>query len=170
MTSATLPIFEGARITIWRLTCICVGDDRRGNRTELEKLAARLRLSVEFTGEVSKDEVNRYINQSKIGVMCSRLDAAPRAIMEYMAADVPVLVNSELLSGARYVGRGGGLVRSPEDFHLGIAELLEAYQSYTPRSHYLEHYSFEKVTARFLEILEQAGFFTSTLYNRRKER
>jgi len=146
-----------ARLKDRQLSCVCVGDDRKGNRAELEKLAADLNLSVHFTGEVPKEEVNRYVNQSKIGVMCAKLDAAPRTILEYMAADVPVLVNSELLAGARYVTPGTGLIRSPEDFHLGMAELLDTYQNYSPRACYLQHFSFEKVMAKFIGILEQAG-------------
>jgi glycosyltransferase involved in cell wall biosynthesis len=146
-----------AKLQDRKLTCVCVGDDRKGNRAELEEMAGELNLSVHFTGEVSKDEVNRYINQSRIGVMCAKLDAAPRAILEYMAADVPVLANSELLAGARYVGAKAGLVKSPEEFHLGIAEILDNYQNYSPRAYFLEHYSFEKVMAKFAGILRQAG-------------
>jgi len=139
------------------LQCVCVGDDRKGYRVELEKMARELGLSVHFTGEVPKEEVNHYINQSKIGVMCAVLDAVPRAILEYLAADVPVLVNAELWAGARYVGPGAGLVKPPEEFHLGLANLLDHYQDYTPRAYYLQHFSFEKVMAKFLQILQQAG-------------
>ena len=101
--------------------------------------------------------MNRYVNQSRIGVMCARRDAAPRVVLEYMAADVPVLVNSELMAGTRYVGRSAGLVRSPEEFHLGIAEILDDYESFSPRAHLLAHYNRDKVAARFLSILDEAG-------------
>lgn len=141
-----------------KLSCVCVGDDRKGNRAELERLAAELQIDAHFTGEVSKEEVNQIINQSRVGVMCSELDAAPRAILEYMAADVPVLVNARLLAGARYVGPGAGLVKSPEEFHLGLAELLDHLPGYSPRAYLLEHYSFEKVMAKFLAILNEAEF------------
>lgn len=148
-----------AKLKERRLTCVCVGDDRKGNRAELEHLAARLRLDVHFTGEVPKQEVNRYINQSKVGVMCAVLDAAPRAILEYMAADVPVLVNAGLWAGARYVGPGAGLVKPAEEFHLGLAELLDDWQSYSPRAYLLQHYSFETVMAKFLSAVQQAGLW-----------
>ncbi len=146
-----------AKLPDRKLTCICVGDDRKGNREELEKLIAELNLNVHFTGEVPKAEVNRYVNQSKIGVMPAVLDAAPRAILEYMAADVPVLVNSKLWAGSRYVGPGAGLVKAPEEFHLGLAELLDNFQSYSPRRFLLQNYSLEKVMAKFIEILERSG-------------
>ena len=146
-----------AKLSDRKLSCVCIGDDRKGNRAELEKLAGELNLTVHFTGEVSKEEVNRYINQSKIGVMCATLDAAPRAILEYLAADVPVLVNAELWAGSRYVGPTAGLVKAPEEFHLGLAALLDNRRNYSPRAHLLQHYSFEPVMAKFLAILRQAS-------------
>lgn len=140
------------------LTCMCLGGERTNARAGLERMVADLKLSVQFIGEVPYREVNRYINRCKIGVICSKKDAAPRALLEYMAADVPVLVNSELSAGARYVGAKAGLVRAPEAFHHGIMELLANYRRYAPRAHYLEHFSSEKVVPRFIGILEQAGY------------
>ncbi len=151
-----------AKVKDRKLSCVCVGDDRKGNRAELEKLAAALEINVHFTGEVSKAEVNRYVNQSKIGVMCTVLDAAPRAILEYLAADVPVLVNAELWAGARYVGPAAGLVKSPEEFHLGLAELVENFRSYSPRAYLLQSYSFEKVMNRLVNTLLQAGLSSAS--------
>ncbi len=146
-----------AKLPERNLTCVCVGDDRRGNREELERLAADLKLSVHFTGEVLKEEVNYYINQARMGVMCSVMDAVPRAILEYMAADVPVLVNEYLVAGTRYVGPQAGLVKKPEEFHHGIAEILDNLPRYSPRAHYLKHYSFEKIMGKFIGILRAAG-------------
>jgi len=145
-----------AKLNGRRLRCVCVGDDRKGIREPLEQLAAELNLDVQFTGEVSKAEVNRYVNQSKIGVMCAQFDAVPRVILEYMAAGVPVLANAELLAGKRYINARTGLIKSPEEFHLGLAELVAQHQKYSPRDYYLEHYSFEKVMEKFVGILRQA--------------
>lgn len=146
-----------AKLPERKLTCVCVGDDRRGYRAELEKLVAELNLSVHFTGEVLKEDVNFYVNQSRVGVMCSVMDAVPRAILEYMAADVPVLVNGHLVSGKRYLGPQAGLVKPPEEFHLGLAEILDDPSRFAPRAHFLSHYSFEKVMAKFIGILRAAG-------------
>lgn len=139
------------------LTCVCIGADRNGRQAELEKMAVDLHLNVIFAGEVSKEEVNRYVNQSKIGVMCAVRDAAPRAILEYMAANVPVLVNAELLAGTRYVVPGTGIVCPPDEFHLGMRELFETYNTCAPRERYLEHFSASRAIAKFIEILTHAG-------------
>jgi glycosyltransferase involved in cell wall biosynthesis len=146
-----------ARLDRSELRCVCVGDDRDGNRRVLERLAADLKLAVEFTGDQEQEEVNRYVNRSRIGVVCSRRDAAPRVMLEYMAADVPALVSSELTAGARYVGGAAGLICPPEQFHLGIAELLGHLDRYSPRACYLAHYSIDHVVERFVQILSNAG-------------
>lgn len=149
-----------ARLNRPALRCVCVGEDRNGNRATLEQLAADLNLQVHFTGEVGPEEVNRYINSSRVGVMCSgrdAKDAAPRALLEYMAADVPVLVNSELPAGARYVGPTAGLVCPPDQFDAGLARLLENSDRYFPREHYIAHYSVDRVVERFVDSLSRAG-------------
>lgn len=146
-----------AKLPERKLSCLCVGDDRRGYRAELERLAAELKLDVHFTGEVLKEDVNYYINQARLGVMCSVMDAVPRAILEYMAADVPVLANAYLVAGTRYVGPQAGLVKRPEEFHLGMAEILDNLPRFSPRAYYLKHYSFEKVMSKFVALLRAAG-------------
>ncbi|MDQ7065575.1 MAG: glycosyltransferase family 4 protein, partial [candidate division KSB1 bacterium] len=90
-----------ARLKDRRLSCVCIGDDRKGHQAELEKMVQDMGLNVTFLGEIPKEKVNEVVNQSRMGVMCSVLDAAPRAILEYMAADVPVLVNRDLWAGSR---------------------------------------------------------------------
>ncbi len=157
-------LFEAiSRVKDRTLTCVCVGGDLKGNRESWDRLAplqqmvADLGLSVHFTGPVSAQEVNRYINLSKIGVMCSIVDAAPRAMLEYMAADVPVLVSSGMLAGARYLGPAAGVVAAPKEFHLGMTTLLDNRKNYSPRAYLLQNYSFEKVIAKCITILRQAG-------------
>jgi glycosyltransferase involved in cell wall biosynthesis len=136
---------------------VCVGEDRKGYQADLERLASDLGLDVDFAGERDARDVNLYINRSRIGVMCSERDAAPRAILEYMAAGVPVLVNAELMAGARYVGPWAGLVRAPEKFHEGLRELLEDPGRYSPRAHYLAGFSTDQVVSRFVDTLAAAG-------------
>jgi glycosyltransferase involved in cell wall biosynthesis len=146
-----------AKLPERRLSCVCVGGRPNDNRAELERLVAELGVRVHFTGEARKTEVNEWVNKSRIGVICSKRDSAPRVMLEYMAADVPVLVNAELRAGLRYVGPEAGLVCPPEEFHLGIAQLLDHLDAYSPRAYLLGHYSREQVVARFAGILERAG-------------
>jgi glycosyltransferase involved in cell wall biosynthesis len=140
------------------LSAVCLGRDNKGYQRELEALAAALGVSVTFIGLVDKEELNRYVNKSRIGVMCSVRDAAPRVVLEYMAANVPVLCSSELRAGTRYVGEEAGLVRAPEDFARGIEEILDHPERFSPRAYFLEHFSRERAVARFVALLREAGF------------
>lgn len=146
-----------AKVTSRKLTAVCLGGDYKGGRARLERLVDKLGVSVEFTGELRKPEVNAQVNRSRIGVIAAKRDAAPRIILEYMASGVPLLVNAELRAGTRYAGAEAGLLRSPEEFHLGIEEILDNYDRFSPRRYFLEHFSREQVISKFLGILEDAG-------------
>lgn len=146
-----------AKLADRRLRCVCVGGRHGDNLAALRELAEQLDVRVDFTGEASKVEVNAYVNKSRIGVIASKRDSAPRAMLEYMAADVPVLVNAELRAGLRYVGPKAGLICPPEEFDQGIVQMLGNLDAYSPRAHFLEHYSRERVVAKFAGILQRAG-------------
>ena len=74
-----------------------------------------------FADEVSKEQVNEIVNRSRVGIMAAEKDAAPRVILEYLAANVPVVVNAELRAapatsmrlGYRRAARPAGTKRSP---------------------------------------------------------
>jgi glycosyltransferase involved in cell wall biosynthesis len=147
-----------ARLKERNLSAVCVGPDYEGRRAHLERLARELGVQVEFTGEVSRPEVNSLINRSRAGVVCAKRDGAPRIIFEYMAANVPSVVHAGLTAGARYIDERAGLLRAPEEFHLGIEEVLDHPDRFSPRAFLLQHYSREQVLSKFLGILEEAGF------------
>ena len=138
-----------------KLKCVFVGRDDKDIQSTLEALATELGVDATFAGNVTPDEVNRYMNQSRMGVICSEEDAVPRAMLEYMAADIPVMVNSRLRVGTRYVGPKAGLLREAQDFASGIEEILDDPGRFRPREHLLENFSREKVCGRFLSLVEE---------------
>ena len=140
-----------------RVSCVLIGGDRENYQAELESLAADLDIDARFAGEVDEHEVNNYVNRSRIGVMLSEKDAAPRVTLEYLAANVPVLINSELRAGARYVNQRSGAVLPPDRLHEGLAQILDNHADYSPRTEYLARFSREKVVSRFAEIPQDAG-------------
>jgi len=146
-----------AKLADRRLRCVCVGGRSGDNSAALRELAGDLGIDVEFTGAASKVEVNACVNKSRIGVIASKRDSAPRAMLEYMATGVPVLVNAELRAGLRYVGPQAGLICPPDAFDRGIAEMLDNLAAYAPRAHFLEHYSRERVVDRLVAVLQRAG-------------
>jgi glycosyltransferase involved in cell wall biosynthesis len=140
-----------------KLSGLLVGQDHPGRRQALSDSAAAWGVPLHFSGEVTKAEVNVLINASRIGAMCSRSDAAPRALLEYMAADVPVLVASDLRAGTRYVTAEAGLIRDPEQLHEGIIEILENYDRFSPRASFLERFNKDAVIRTILAIFEDVG-------------
>lgn len=151
-------LFEAmAKLKERNLSCVCVGSDVEDTRAGLEQLADELGISVTFVGQVPKSDVNRYVNESRIGVMCSERDTAPRALLEYLATDIPVVVNARLRAGLQYVGSEAGVVSEPESFHEGIAHVLDNLDSYTPREYLLKHFSARRAVQRFVEIMQEAG-------------
>ena len=145
-----------SRIRDRNLTVVLVGSDQWDLQQYLEPLSRDAGVETEFTGELPANDVNLVINQSRLGVVCDQFDAVPRAMLEYMAADIPVLVNEEMRAGTRYVGIGAGLVRPPEGFHRGVTEILDRLDDYRPRDHLIEFYSREKVVEKFWAILGEA--------------
>jgi glycosyltransferase involved in cell wall biosynthesis len=152
-----LVLEQVARLLPRRVSVLFVGGDRDGTRARLRSRAQDLGLDVTFVDEVGKAEVNEHVNRSRIGVMAAEKDAAPRVILEYLAADVPVVVNAELRAGTRYVDHRSGLTLRPERMHEGIAQILDHPDAYTPRMSYLERFSKDRVIERFVSILRGAG-------------
>lgn len=146
-----------ARINQRNLRAVCVGRDYESRMAELESMARGLGVQVEFTGEIPRSDVNAIVNRSRIGVVCAKRDGAPRIIFEYMAANVPSLVHAKLTAGTRYVDERVGVLRLPEEFHLGIEQILDNPNRFSPRAFLLEHYSREQVLSKFVHILEDAG-------------
>lgn len=142
-----------ARLPDRRLKCICIGEDLKQQRKNLEETARQLDVDVVFSGKLSRTEVNAYVNRSRMGVICSEDDSVPRAMLEYLAANTPVLVNEKLRAGTRYIGHEAGRVQSPETFHLGIEYVLDNLDSFAPRAFLLQHFSKDKVCKKFVQLL-----------------
>lgn len=135
------------------LSVVLIGSDDNECRQFLEKRAVDAGVNTFFAGCVPPHRVNELINQSRMGVICDQYDAVPRAMLEYMAADVPVLVNADMRAGSRYVGPRAGLVRSPDQFHEGIIEILENPDRFHPRDYLIENYSQDKVLEKLWTFL-----------------
>jgi glycosyltransferase involved in cell wall biosynthesis len=137
------------------LTVALIGSNENQLQEFLEPLALQSGAQIFFTGFASQEHVNELINQSKMGVICDKYDAVPRAMLEYMAADIPVLVNEDMRVGARYIGPKAGLIRPPERFHEGIAEILEHLARFSPRVYLLENFSRDLVVQKFFGIVTE---------------
>ncbi|NTJ43896.1 glycosyltransferase family 4 protein [Agrobacterium larrymoorei] len=137
--------------TTLRTVCVCgygeMADD-------LRRQAFELNIHVDFIGPpgVPFEEVNRLMNQSRIGVVCGVDDGAPAIITEYMLAGIPVLANSALRCGLQYISDATGRTASEDDFHLGILDLLDRCEALSPRDHVLQHWTWPHTIKRFAQL------------------
>jgi glycosyltransferase involved in cell wall biosynthesis len=102
---------------------------------ELRARALNLQINVDFIGPpgVSFNEVNRLMNQARMGVVCGVDDGAPAIVTEYMLAGLPVLANSALCCGLQYITPETGRVSSADAFDKGILDMLGSLSAFSPR-------------------------------------
>lgn len=129
-------------------------------RPEFERQTAELGIAVDFIGPPGVDfaEVNRLMNLAKIGIVASENDGCPAILTEYMLSDLPVLANSALCCGLRFIDPRSGLVASADAFPDAIAHMLDHLSDYTPRAHVQSHYTWDHSVRQFATALARAGY------------
>jgi glycosyltransferase involved in cell wall biosynthesis len=126
---------------------------------DLRTQATRLGLDVDFVGPpgVPFDEVNRLMNQARIGVVCGVDDGAPAILTEYMLAGIPVLANSALKCGLQYITPETGMTAPAETFHEGIHDLLQRAKNFRPRDVVLANWTWPHSVGRLRTLIEARG-------------
>ncbi len=123
---------------------------------ELRDQAERLGIAVDFVGPpgVPFDEVNRLMNQSRIGVVCGVDDGAPAILTEYMLAGIPVLANSALRCGLQYITPETGSAVCAADFHQGLLDLLERADTMRPRYAVLDRWAWPHTVRKLRQLVQ----------------
>jgi glycosyltransferase involved in cell wall biosynthesis len=141
------------------VSCLCVcGYGELGEH--LRSLARELRIDVDFIGPpgVSFAEVNRCINQARVGIVAGAEDGCPAILTEYMLADVPVLANADLCCGLRFIAPETGWAAPPHAFADGIHRALEECKGIRPRSYAIERWGFPTSVRKLEAMLSAYGF------------
>lgn len=147
-------LFDALARSPRRLKALCVmgyGEDGQRLRDEAKARG----LDVDFVGPpgVSHDEVNRLINQAKVGLVCGENDGAPAILTEYMLADLPVVANAALKCGLQYVTRQTGIIAPAEKFEHGILAALD-HTGFSPRQTVLEHWAWPHSIAKLARLVD----------------
>lgn len=127
-------LFEAMAKLPRTVTALCVfGYGELGD--ELRERARMLQINADFVGPpgVPFAEVNRLMNQARIGVVCGVDDGAPAILTEYMLAGLPVLANSALSCGLQYITPQTGRVATSDAFDEGILDMLANLSDFAPR-------------------------------------
>lgn len=112
-------------------------------------------LTLEFPGIVKRSELNLLINRSRLHILASHYEQAPRALLEVACAGLPSLITNRIGGGKNYITpKTGGICRQ---WQLA-ASMKKALDCWTKpvREGYLEKFSarhaLEKVTNAFKEM------------------
>lgn len=140
------------------LTALCVmgyGEDAGALRQQAHERG----LAVDFIDPpgVPYPEVNRLMNQARVGVVCGVHDGAPGIITEYMLAGLPVVANADLACGLQYILPETGIAAAPENFEQAIVAAIETADRFTPRETVLARWSWPHTVARFESLIEAAA-------------
>jgi len=140
---------------------ILVGDGP--SEAQLKRLARELNIleSVEFAGMQS--DIPTRLHQANIGILPSRWEGMPNALLEYMASGLASIATR--VSGSEDLIQSGvnGLLVESEDYEgmaqalltlLGNAELIQKYGA-AARQTVEQSYTIEYVTKRYLEVYQR---------------
>jgi glycosyltransferase involved in cell wall biosynthesis len=120
---------------------------------------AELGVDVAFIGPpgVGYEDVNRYMNQSKIGVVCGVNDGAPAILTEYMLAGIPVLANRKLACGLQYITSDTGMAVDGAQFDLGIVEMLSRLETFSPRKTVCENWLWPSSMEKLIRAIQSTA-------------
>jgi glycosyltransferase involved in cell wall biosynthesis len=138
------------------LTALCVmgyGEDVGALRQQ----AQDLRIEVEFIEPpgVPYAEVNRLMNQARIGVVCGVDDGAPAILTEYMLAGLPVVANAELACGLQFILPPTGIAAPADQFEQAIITAIDHPERFSPREAVLAHWAWPHTIERLKRLLSR---------------
>lgn len=121
----------------------------------LRAQAGDLQINIDFVGPpgVPFVEVNRLMNQAKIGVVCGVDDGAPAILTEYMLAGLPVLANSALRCGLQYITPQTGRVAEADVFHEGVLDMLSTLSTFSPRQTVIDNWTWAHSVRRLQALM-----------------
>jgi glycosyltransferase involved in cell wall biosynthesis len=134
------------------LSAVVIGHQDPTVVAALQATGARVQL-IEFCG---REQLNRLINQSRIGFVPSLMDAAPRVILEFMAAGIPVLMNTAILGGRDYITPETGLLASQQEFADVARRMRDGQLPLNPRHGFEVNFAPEKAAQHLGGVLAQA--------------
>ncbi|SFV38476.1 Glycosyl transferases group 1 [Devosia crocina] len=140
------------------LTALCVmgyGENAAVLRAEAHALGVEVDF-IEPPG-VSHADVNRLMNETRVGVVCGVEDGAPAILTEYMLAGLPVVANAELACGLQYITPETGIAAPAERFEHALIEAIDHPDRFSPRQTVLDCWTWPHTTARFEQLLSAAA-------------
>lgn len=117
--------------------------DSHGNSCDLPPSCSDKVLKVQYANYF---ESLNYMRQSKILLLPQVYDASPRVAVEAMSLNLPLLMNSEIVGGWKYINEQTGefFRNDMSDFRSSLTKLMGNLSTYTPRSYVVNNYGRER--------------------------
>ncbi len=146
------------------LHLVLVGEGQERNRLESKSKQLGLQDVVTFTGQVSKNEVRRYLQNSSCFVLPSLFETFSIVIIEALSCGVPVIASSsaggpEWILSCDDIPGNAGIMAQPEKEPLAKAmKDIQLRQVNKKDLHYWveKHFSEQAVIARLTQIYQDA--------------
>lgn len=104
-----------------------------------------------------KEEVNKYINQCRMGILTTKIEGINRFKMECLSANIPVLVPEDVVSHPtrKHINERTGLFFHPTPYGLAqaIEYILTNIDQFDPRAYVLEHTGYKRSLAKLKNSL-----------------
>lgn len=128
--------------------------DSRGNSCDLPPSCSDKVLKVQYANYYESLD---FMRQSKFLLLPQVYDASPRVAVEAMSLNLPLLMNSEIIGGWKYINEQTGEFFRDDmsDFRSSLAKLMGNLDTYSPRSYVDTNYGSKKAGAKLRSFVEE---------------
>ncbi|MCL5125184.1 MAG: glycosyltransferase [Deltaproteobacteria bacterium] len=140
------------------LHMLIVGDPLPAERNYYVRLCKHIRklegqVVVRLSRSVSRQKLARMMGDSRMVVAAAQWDGSPRIVQEALCCNTPVLMNSEMLCGSKYIVPGAGLLKPLDKFAEGMIEILSRHEEFRPREFFLAFADPEGTLLSFIKVV-----------------
>lgn len=131
--------------------------DSHGNSCDLPPSCSDKVLKVQYANYFESLD---YMRKSKFLLLPQVYDASPRVAVEAMSLNVPLLMNSEIIGGWKYINEQTGefFRNDMSDFRSSLAKLMSNLDTYSPRSYVDTNYGSKRAGTKLRSFVEE--YFT----------
>ena len=110
--------------------------------------------NIELLDYMPYHEFQAKLKESRFLFVPNIYDASPRVVSEAITKDIPVLMNMNIVCGAKYINyETGEFFTDEHDIRLSLKKLLAKKDKISPKNWWKTHYSRKKAGKKFRDFL-----------------
>jgi glycosyltransferase involved in cell wall biosynthesis len=131
-------LFQALEKISRRLNVVFIGIPGNGyTMADIKSLSDNYKLqqhNIQYYDSISQEQVNDFLNRSKMFILTSLVEGFNRACFESFFANVPVIVLSDNLGVPKeYINHSTGIIVRESGMHKAIEYMLDNYYVFSPR-------------------------------------